>query len=180
MAQQPTLFVYVTAAGAAVTIPQLLGWCVQAGWITYTVASPNVAMVMAVEDIYTAPGCIPIRQYGMSPLDRFPFGTMLVAPCTFNTFNKIAHGVADSLVTAMVADALGHGCPIYIAPAMNHGLWRHPQTHISRARLQHWGCHIIEPQVQAAAVGMAPISDIFAHLHRHFASEHDADQEPRV
>jgi phosphopantothenoylcysteine synthetase/decarboxylase len=127
-------------------------------------------MVMDVNAIYDVPGCIAIRQYGQPPLDRFPFGTMLVAPCTFNTFNKIAHGLADTLGTAMLADALGRRCPTFIAPAMNTGLWHHPQTQLSLARLQQWGCAIIEPRIQPGLVEMAPIKQIFARLEQHFAT----------
>ncbi|CAF1246098.1 unnamed protein product [Adineta steineri] len=39
----------------------------------------------------------------------------------------------------MIADALGAKCPVFIAPAMNHGLWNHPQTRISEAKLKEWG-----------------------------------------
>jgi phosphopantothenoylcysteine decarboxylase/phosphopantothenate--cysteine ligase len=89
---------------------------------------------------------------------------MLVAPCTFNTFNKLAHGIADNLATSMIADALGAGCPIFIVPAMNHGLWNHPQTRESLQRLTAWGCHIIMPQITDTQVTMAPIADILARL----------------
>ena len=41
------------------------------------------------------PGAHWVPGYGHAPLDIFPFGTMLVAPCTFNTLNKLSHGIAD-------------------------------------------------------------------------------------
>ena len=177
MTQQPTLFVFVTAAGAAKIIPHLLARCVQARWITYTVVSPNVEQVLPVTTIYDLPGCQAIRAYGQPPLDRFPFGTMLVAPCTFNTLNKLAHGFADGLVTSMVADALGRGCPIFIAPAMNVGLWRHPQTHASLERLRHWGCQIIGPRPNPNTGEMAPLSEIFVRLEHHFSADKDVIQD---
>ena len=161
MTNIPTIFVYVTASDTAKNIPSLIHQCVQAGWTVYTIASPNVAMVMPLDDLFAVPNCHPIRAYGDPPLDRFPFGTMLVAPCTFNTMNKLAHGFADSLGTAMMADALGRGCPMFIAPSMNVGLWQHPQTQVSLQRLQAWACYIVGPQVEANTVQMVHVSEIF-------------------
>ncbi len=167
--EQPTLFLFVSAAGISRSAGELVRGAVQAGWTTYTVATPNVGKVVAPEQIFDVPGNHWILDYGEPPLDRFPFGTMLVAPCTFNTFNKLALGLADNLATAMVADALGAGCPVFIAPSMNPGLWKHPMTKISHDRLTGWGCSIIEPQVSETHVIMAPVSTILEDLEQHFA-----------
>jgi hypothetical protein len=167
-AAPPALFIVVTGAGVCRDIGGLIGQAVAAGWTTYTLATPNVNLVTPADRLLDIPGSHPIRDYGQPPLDLFPFGTMLVAPCTFNTFNKLAHGIADNLATAMLADALGAGCPIIIAPAMNHGLWKHPQTRASAQRLAAWGCTVIPPQIGAGQVVMASHSAIMAHLHAHF------------
>lgn len=166
-----SLFIYVTAAGTARTIGTLLEAAVREGWTTYVVGTPNLALIQQPERLLKQPGSHWIRDYGEPPLDIFPFGTMLVAPCTFNTFNKLAHGIADTLVTAMVADALGAGLPIFIAPSMNPGLWNHPQTRESHQRLQSWGCTIIEPQISAERVTMATIETILIRLREHFRSD---------
>ena len=92
---------------------------------------------------------------------------MLVAPCTFNTFNKLALGLADNLATSMIADALGAKCPIFIAPAMNYGLWNHPQTRISETKLKEWRCTIIPPHIGGETVIMASITDILQMLCQH-------------
>jgi 3-polyprenyl-4-hydroxybenzoate decarboxylase len=169
MPAPPTLFIFVTAAGVAPSAAALVRGAVAAGWQTYVVATPNVAMVTPAESLYSVPGAHAIRDYGAeAPLDTFPAGTMLVAPCTFNTLNKLAHGLADTLVTAMVADALGAGCPVFVAPAMNHGLWHHPQTRLSLDRLATWGCTIIPPVVEGEQVRMASVATILDRLHAHF------------
>jgi len=49
----------------------------------------------------------------------------LVAPCTANTLAKMAHGLADNLLTIT---ALAASCPILIAPAMDVGMYSHPAT----------------------------------------------------
>ena len=169
MTQQHDLFIFVTAAGPARRADELIRGAVAAGWNTYVVGSPNLAMVADPAVLLDQPGAHWVPGYNHPPLDRFPFGTMLVAPCTFNTFNKLALGIADTLVTAMVADALGAGLPIFIAPSMNPGLWNHPQTRVSRQRLREWGCTIIDPQITAERVVMASTEAILAALHDHFA-----------
>jgi Flavoprotein len=164
MRDQRTLFIFVTASGVCRRIGDLISGSVAAGWYTYTVATPNVAKIVAPAELFAQPGVHWISDYEQPPLDVFPFGTMLVAPCTFNSFNKLAHGIADTLATSMVADALGAGCPIFIAPAMNPGLWKHPQTRESYQRLASWGCTIIDPQISETQVTMAPIADVLARL----------------
>jgi phosphopantothenoylcysteine synthetase/decarboxylase len=169
MQDQPTLFIFGTAAGICRQIGVLISGSIAEGWQTYTVATPNVARIVAPDHLFAQPGNHWISDYEQPPLDVFPFGTMLVAPCTFNTFNKLAHGIADNLATSMLADALGAGCPIFIAPSMNPGLWNHPQTHESYQRLTSWGCTIIDPQISDTQVIMAPIADMLSRLREHFA-----------
>src|ERR671922_2056702 len=49
----------------------------------------------------------------------------LIAPASANTLAKLAHGLADNLVTTA---ALAATCPVAVAPAMNHNMWEHPAT----------------------------------------------------
>lgn len=162
-----TLFLFVTGAGTSRTADDLVRGALDAGWTTYTVATPNVERIVDPVNIFDVPGNRWISDYEQPPLDVFPFGTMLVAPCTFNTFNKLAHGIADTLATSMIADALGAGCPVFVAPSMNHGLWNHPQRAASMQRLTEWGCHVIEPQITETSVTMAPIDTILQTLETH-------------
>lgn len=165
------LFLFVTGAGSCVRVPDLIREFVAREMTVYSVLTPSVAAVSPTAPLMDVPGNHWIHEYRQPPLDIYPFGTLLVAPCTFNTFNKIAHGIADNLATAMIADGLGAGCPVIIAPSMNRGLWAHPQTTLSRRRLQEWGCTIVPPTINEApapggTVTMAPIPDIVATVIR--------------
>lgn len=164
MADEQALFVCVTAAGVVRDAGEIVRGALAVGWEVYGVATPNVASIIPPRKLFSTPGCTWIRDYGYPPLDRYPFGTILVAPCTFNTFNKIALGMADNLLTAMVADALGAGCRIVIAPAMNHGLWNHPQTGRSADQLASWGCTLVPPQIDDDRILMADMPTILAHV----------------
>jgi phosphopantothenoylcysteine decarboxylase / phosphopantothenate---cysteine ligase len=50
---------------------------------------------------------------------------VVIAPCTANTLAKLAHGLADNLLTIT---ALAAQCPILVAPAMDAGMFEHPAT----------------------------------------------------
>ena len=160
------LFLFVTGAGTCVQTPMLIRALVAQEFTVYSVLTPNVAQVIAPAPLMEVPGNHWIHAYQQTPLERYPFGTLLVAPCTFNTFNKIALGLADNLATAMIADGLGAGNRIVIAPSMNRGLWAHPQTKASLARLQSWGCEIVPPTITAGQVTMAPVTEIVAVVTR--------------
>src|SRR5207302_1618713 len=54
---------------------------------------------------------------------------LVVAPCTANTLAKLAHGLADNVLTEA---ALAHRGPTLVAPAMNPRMWAHPSARASR------------------------------------------------
>jgi phosphopantothenoylcysteine decarboxylase / phosphopantothenate---cysteine ligase len=67
---------------------------------------------------------------------------LVVAPCTANTLAKLAHGLADNLVTEA---ALAHGGPVLVAPAMNHRMWSHPATQANVETLGSRGIELVGP-----------------------------------
>lgn len=68
----------------------------------------------------------------------------LVAPATANTIAKLAHGLADNLLTSA---ALAARCPLVVAPAMNDAMWEHPATRANLALLRDRGVVVVEPGV---------------------------------
>ncbi len=75
---------------------------------------------------------------------------MLVAPATANVLARIAHGMADDIVTAT---ALSTRAPIVVAPAMESGMWDAPATQDNLRTLAARGVLIIEPESGALASG---------------------------
>src|SRR5262249_61786562 len=55
-----------------------------------------------------------------------PADAMLVCPATFNTINKWALGIADTLALGLLTEALGRKLPIVAAPALNNAQEAHP------------------------------------------------------
>ena len=70
----------------------------------------------------------------------------LIAPATANTIAKLAHGLADNLLTSA---ALAATCPLVLAPAMNHHMWEHPATRANVATLRARGVMVVDPGVGA-------------------------------
>jgi len=65
-----------------------------------------------------------------------------VAPASANTIAKLAHGLADNLLTSA---ALAATCPLVVAPAMNNRMWEHPATRANVATLRGRGATVLEP-----------------------------------
>jgi phosphopantothenoylcysteine decarboxylase / phosphopantothenate---cysteine ligase len=66
----------------------------------------------------------------------------LIAPATANTLAKLAHGLADNLLTAA---ALAAPCPVLVAPAMNDRMYGHPATQANLQTLAARGVVVIPP-----------------------------------
>ena len=71
---------------------------------------------------------------------------LLVAPASANTIAKLAHGLADNLLTSA---ALAATCPVVLAPAMNNHMYEHPATQANLAVLRERGVTVLEPGVGA-------------------------------
>lgn len=75
---------------------------------------------------------------------------LVVAPCTANTLAKLAHGLADNVLTEA---ALAHRGPILVAPAMNPRMWAHPATRANAAALREHGVAFVGPDEGETAEG---------------------------
>jgi phosphopantothenoylcysteine decarboxylase / phosphopantothenate---cysteine ligase len=67
---------------------------------------------------------------------------LVVAPLTANTLAKLAHGLADNIVTEA---ALAHRGPVLAAPAMNPRMWSHPATQDNAATVRARGVELVGP-----------------------------------
>src|SRR5689334_16287359 len=75
---------------------------------------------------------------------------LLVAPCTANTLAKLAHGIADNVLTEA---ALAHRGPVLVAPAMNPRMWSHPATRANTETLRARGIILVGPDEGETAEG---------------------------
>lgn len=92
---------------------------------------------------------------------------LVIAPCTADTMAKLAHGIADNLLTVT---ALAATCPILIAPAMDGGMFDHPATQENLKTLQTRGVLVAGPAAGHLASGMSGVGrmlepmDILGHI----------------
>jgi phosphopantothenoylcysteine decarboxylase/phosphopantothenate--cysteine ligase len=75
---------------------------------------------------------------------------LVVAPCTANTLAKLAHGIADNVLTEA---ALAHRGPVLVAPAMNPRMWMHPATRANLETLRVRGVEFVGPDEGEMAEG---------------------------
>ena len=91
-----------------------------------TLTTPNARRVIAPRDLSSIPGNQLVESYfDAAILPRPPDGLVIVAPCSFNSLNKLAGGIADNLALSLTAEAIGRGTPVIVAPRARQagGTW---------------------------------------------------------
>ena len=97
---------------------------------------------------------------------------LVVAPASANTVAKFANGFCDNLLSATYLSAR---CPVFVAPAMDLDMYRHPAVQANFLKLQGYGNHIIEAgygELASGLVGqgrMAEPEEIVQVLEKYFA-----------
>ena len=101
---------------------------------------------------------------------------VIIAPATANVCAKLAHGLADDMLTTTT---LACRCPKLIAPAMNTNMYENPVTQDNLDILRRYGWEVIEPasgRLACGAVGkgkMPEPEDLLQHILHHLAFPHD-------
>jgi phosphopantothenoylcysteine decarboxylase/phosphopantothenate--cysteine ligase len=101
-------------------------------------------------------------------------GLLVIAPASANTLAKLAHGIADNLLTVT---ALAARCPLLLAPAMDGGMYTNPATQTNLEFLRQRGAIIIGPAEGHLASGLSGIGrmveplEILGHIRRELARD---------
>jgi phosphopantothenoylcysteine decarboxylase/phosphopantothenate--cysteine ligase len=149
------------AAYKACTLVRLL---VRAGHDVHPLVTDGAQQFVAAETFFalarTSPEASPYPHLERADL-------LVVAPLTANTLARLAHGLADDILTEA---ALAHDGPLLVAPAMNVRMWAHPATRANIDALRARGAEIIGPVEGELAEGevgvgrMAEPEDIAARV----------------
>ncbi|MFE2069355.1 flavoprotein [Streptomyces sp. NPDC059467] len=145
---KPFLYLVVCAAGIAAGVGKLITAAQERGWEVGIIATPvamNGFFDTAEAEARTGR---PIRSAWRRPADPRPFpppDAVAVAPATFNTVNKWAAGLADTLAVGTLCEALGLGVPIAVLPCVADALSAHPAYQESLARLRGLGVRFGDP-----------------------------------
>ena len=103
---------------------------------------------------------------------------VIIAPATANVCAKLAHGLADDMLTTTT---LACRCPKLITPAMNTNMYENPVTQDNLEILRRYGWDVIEPasgRLACGAVGkgkMPEPEDLLQHILKYLAFPHDLD-----
>ncbi|HVB96868.1 MAG TPA: flavoprotein [Chloroflexota bacterium] len=158
-----TLYLIVSGAAAARRVPGLLPRLCGLVPRVITVLTPNAQRIVSPRELaLIAEHRIVESYFDTAILPRPPYGALLVAPCSFNTLNKLAQGIADNLALSIAAEAIGRQTPVIIAVSTNPPLWAHPRAKESAETLRRWGCQVLDPVSQADTLTLAPDELILA------------------
>lgn len=76
---------------------------------------------------------------------------LVIAPASANTLAKLANGLCDNILTAVYLSAR---CPVFVAPAMDVDMWRHPATQANVERLRTHGVQVVPVEHGELASGL--------------------------
>jgi phosphopantothenoylcysteine decarboxylase / phosphopantothenate---cysteine ligase len=141
------VLVGVTGGIAAYKACELVRLLVKAGDEVIPLVTPGAERFVRAETFHALARRSPSED-PYPHLDRADL--YVIAPLTANTLAKLAHGLADNLVTEA---ALSHTGPLLAAPAMNTRMWNHPATQKNVGLLRTRGIEFIGPEAGELAEG---------------------------
>jgi phosphopantothenoylcysteine decarboxylase/phosphopantothenate--cysteine ligase len=145
------IVVGVTGGIAAYKACELVRLLVRAGHDVTPVLTRGAERFVAAETFWALARRSP-------PADPYPHlqdaDALVVAPLTANTLARLAHGLADDLLTET---ALAHRGPLVLAPAMNTAMWEHPATRANLAQLVERGALVVGPVEGELAEGLVGV-----------------------
>jgi len=138
--------------------PELLRGLLGLGFASViAIPTPNASRVLAPRELADIPGAQLVESYFDRAIrPRPPRGVVLFAPCSFNSLNKLAQGMADSLALSVAAEAIGRGTPVIVGPSLNAPLLQHPIAQRSLRILPEWGVIIVPPVDDGDGPRLAP------------------------
>ena len=147
MSAMARILLGITGGIAAYKACELLRLLVRAGHEVLPLPTPGAERFVAAQTFYALARTSP-------PEDPYPHldraDALVIAPLSANTLAKLAHGLADNVLTEA---ALAHNGPLLLAPAMNTRMWEHPATRANIAVLRERGAVVIGPDSGELAEG---------------------------
>ncbi|MFC0865137.1 flavoprotein [Sphaerimonospora cavernae] len=169
--EKPILYVVACGGRPAAELPALIERLQADNWTVCAVATPSGTKFIDSDRLSELTG-YPVRNDYKRPEDPeiLPApDAIAVVPATFNTTNKWAQGISDTLALGLLNEALGLGLPIVSVPWPNHALALHPAFTHSVALLREWGVSVIfDPDRLPAPNSGAPgaVSFPWEELHK--------------
>jgi phosphopantothenoylcysteine synthetase/decarboxylase len=141
----PVLYVIACGARPAGEVAGFVRSAQAGGWDVCVIVTPDGARFLDAGHLAELTGH-PVRMHYKQPDEPDvlpPADAMVVAPATFNSLNKLAAGITDTLALGLVSEAVGLGLPVVAAAWAGPALASHPAFERSIASLRAWGITVI-------------------------------------
>jgi Flavoprotein len=155
---QPVLYVIACGGYPAGKLPEFVRFAQGLGWDVCVIATPDGTKFLNAGQLAEQTGH-PVRVHYKHPDEPDvlpPPDAFVIAPATFNTINKLAAGISDTLALGLVNEAVALGLPVIAAPWPNAILVRHPVFQRSVDALQSWGVTVIIDPARLPRASEAP------------------------
>lgn len=142
-----TLYLIASAAPPVLRIEEFLALLSTDGWQVCVIATPTAASWIDLDALAQRTGCITrVHPRPSTQQDSLPRADAVVAaPITFNSINKWAAGISDTLALGILNELLSTDVPIIAAPCVKAALRKHPAYGESVTRLRHAGVVLLDP-----------------------------------
>src|SRR5205809_3525062 len=145
----PVLYVVACGGRPAGQLSPFVGRLQDQGWEVCVVATPAAVKFIDIKELTSLTGHVVRHDYKQpDEPDVLPLAdAMALVPATFNTINKWAAGISDTLALGLLNEAIGMQLPVVAVPTPNVALARHPAFVASVKTLRAWGVRVLfDPQ----------------------------------
>ena len=158
MTKEKTVVLGITGGIAAYKVVEVARRLTQAGVrvrVVMTEAATEFVRPLTFQSVtyqeVTTEMFAPVRQWKIGHIGLAEAAdAVIIAPASANTIAKLAHGLADNMLTATV---LATKAPVILAPSMNDNMYLNPATQANLAMLKERGFIVLEPGTGALATG---------------------------
>lgn len=167
-AQDRTLYLIVCGAPAAADVETFVGLAQDAGWRVRVIATPMGLRFLEADRLAVLTGG-PVRVDFRSPDETSnglpPADAVVVAPATFNTINKWALGITDTVAVGMLCELVGFGVPTLAVPQVKAELAKHVAFCQNLDVLRAMGVRMLFDPAAPPHARMPRWEDILTELH---------------
>ena len=158
MTALPVLYVVACGGRPGGQLPAFVRFAQEQAWDVCVIATPDGTKFVDA-DLLTKLTKHPVRSRYKHPDEPDvlpPADAFVVAPATFNTVNKWAQGISDTLALGLLSEAVGFGLQMAAMPWLKVALVRHPVFVRSMATLREWGVSVILDPARLPGAGDDP------------------------
>lgn len=144
--KQRVLYLIICAAPPAQHMPDFITNAQAIGWDVCVIATPQATRFINMSELTDLTGHVVRSDYKLpGEADPLPKADVIVVlPATFNTLNKWALGIGDTLATSILCESLGRvETPIIAVPYLKLDLANHPAFLKNITLLKEYGVHIL-------------------------------------